>query len=177
MLVPEFPGSLLKHHRVMLMYFLTTLKAATGVSLYTSSPTLYQAPVRWSILREGLKAGEGTGRKKSLWTSVKDIAYCSTFLPDTMNSSCGGPCSYEKKTVYHWYFTISVRHTLDFLLTTELMKSRTKTTAFLWLLMHLCSAHKNQTMSASQNFRSRLGKKKKKGKYVSLTLQSTALRN
>lgn len=62
MLTAEFPGSLLKHHRGML--FPDHHKAAAALSFHISSPVLCQALIHYGILREELKAGEGTKREK-----------------------------------------------------------------------------------------------------------------
>lgn len=157
---------LLKHHRRML--FLDHLKAshhkvAADGSFSTSSLMLSQALMHWRPLREKLKAGEGTRRGKGLWTDVRGVAYCCTFLSDVLKWVVSVDIrTAMKKWGSHCCLTISqTRSRLT--LTTELLKSRTKTTAFLCLIMHLHSVGKNQCqLSKPCNPDKAKGSKKKK---------------
>lgn len=130
MLVPEFPGSLLKHHRVMLKYFPTTLKTAIKQQLVYLSTQVAQCFAKYRYTKRRAKGWrrDRQGEKpsnKCLGGSL--LLYFSTrhneqFMWRSIQLR-------KKENVSLIFYNHG--HILDFLLTTELLKSRTKTTAFL----------------------------------------------
>lgn len=121
---------LLKHHRRM--WFLDHLRAShhkvtADGSFCTSSLMLSQALMHWRPLREKLKAGEGTRRgERSLNRCERGgILLCFSITRVLKWVVSADTHTAMKKRGSHWCLTIS-QPCSRLLLTTELLKSRTK---------------------------------------------------